>query len=91
MTKGEGTLPDLKGSGESWTPATEADFIDNAGQKSYVLVSDHRVTTSASPIEVELTVELEKEEVVTIGFVAYIDRGSKGANADITNISIERQ
>ena len=91
MTKGEGTLPDLKGSGESWTPATEADFIDNAGQKSYVLVSDHRVTTFASPIEVELTVELEKEEVVTIGFVAYIDRGSKGANADITNISIERQ
>lgn len=91
MTRGEETLPDLSGGGENWLPVTEENFIDNAGQKSYVLVSDHKVSASDAPIQVELSVELERAETVTIGFVAYIDKGSKGANADISDISVERQ
>ena len=81
----------MSGGGENWLPVTEENFIDNAGQKSYVLVSDHKVSASDAPIQVELSVELERAETVTIGFVAYIDKGSKGANADISDISVERQ
>ena len=95
VTRGQATLPDLVGSREDWSPTDETNFIDNNGQKSYILISDTKVKyeSGKEPEKLELEVEMSKSETVTIGFVAYVEKAElkNGANADVSNISVERQ
>lgn len=95
VTRGQATLPDLVGSVEDWRPTDETNFIDNNGQKSYILISDTKVKyeSGKEPEKLELEVEMGKSETVTIGFVAYVEKAAvkNGANADVSNISVERQ
>ena len=94
VTRGVATLPDLQGSREDWKPVKETDFIDNNGQKSYILISDTKVKYEPGKSQaVELEVELLENETVTIGFVAYVEKAAvkNGANADVSNITVERQ
>ena len=93
VTKGNATLPDL--SAGNWTPVEDLNFVETMDNgKSYVKISDNRVSNTEAPKTYDMTFILPERTEVTIGFVANISmngNNKKGGNVNISRISVERQ
>lgn len=93
ITEGDGTLPDLTGSGMDWTPTSENDFLTYNDKKSYELISDTKQEATQPARTTDITINLDKQTKVTIGFVAQIEQKSNkvgAANSNVSEIKVER-